>query len=180
MSAVSPVLAIAIAIAALATPPLHAQEARPTEASVRRVLTAAHLNTILDTYSTQIETSLRGGVQHELAGQTLNAQQSAIMQQMQDKLVALMREEMDWKRMEPQIIELYRNTFTQREVNGMLKWYTSPTGKAVVAKEPLVTQQISDYAQERVQDVVPKLMQLQKDTIAQLQAAASPPAESAH
>jgi hypothetical protein len=90
-----------------------------------------------------------------------------------------MREEMDWKRMQPQIIELYRNTFTQGEVNGMLRWYTSPIGKSVVAKEPLVTQQMSDYAQERVQDVVPKLMQLQKDTIAQLKAAASPPAPAA-
>jgi uncharacterized protein len=180
MSCTRPALALAMAIATLATPPLTAQEARPTEASVRRVLAAAHLDTILDTYSTQIESSLRSGVQRELAGQTLNAQQSAIMQQMQDKLVALMREEMDWKRMEPQIIELYLNTFTQREVNGMLKWYTSPTGKAVVAKEPLVAQQVSDYAQERVQDVVPKLMQLQKDTIAQLKAAASPPADGAH
>jgi hypothetical protein len=181
MSPIRPVLAVAIALAALAAPPpLLADEARPTEASVRRVLSAARLDTILDSYSAQVEASLRSGVQHELAGQTLNGEQSAIMKQMQDKLVALMHEEMDWKRMEPQIIELYRNTFTQREVNGMLKWYTSPTGRAVVAKEPLVTQQMSDYAQERVQDVVPRLMQLQKDTIAQLKAAASPPDASAH
>ncbi len=62
----------------------------------------------------------------------------------------------------------------------MLKWYSSPTGKSVVAKLPLVTQQMADYAQERVQDVVPKLMQLQKDTVAQLKAAASPPAPEAH
>lgn len=173
-------LAIAIATAALLSPPLLAQETRPTEASVRRVLAAGHLDTVLDSYSTQVEASLRAGMQHELAGQTLNTEQRAIMTRMQDRMVALMREEMDWKRMEPQIIELYRNTFTQAEVNGMLKWYTSPTGKSVVGKEPLVTQQMSDYAQERVQDVVPKLMQLQKDTIAQLKAAASPPAESAH
>jgi len=169
-----------IATAVLAAPVLPAQDSRPTEASVRRVLAAARRDTILDSYGTQIEASLRSGMQRELAGQTLNAEQRAIMNQMQDKMVALMRGELDWKRMEPKIIELYRNTFTQGEVNGMLKWYTSPTGKAVVAKEPLVTQQMADYAQERVQDVVPKLMQLQKDTIAQLKAAASPPAQPAH
>jgi uncharacterized protein len=170
------IFAIVCTAAVLAAPPLPAQESRPTEASVRRVLAAGHLDTVLDSYNAQIETSLRAGVQHELAGQPLNAQQNAIMGQMQDKLVALMHGEMDWKRMEPQIIELYRNTFSQREVDGMLKWYTSPLGKAVVAKLPLVTQQMSDYAQERVQDMVPKLMQLQKDTIVQLRAAASPPA----
>ncbi len=180
MSPVSSVLALAVAAISLTSGPLLAQEARPTEASVRRVLAAGHLDTVLDSYSAQIEASLRAGVSHELAGQTLNAQQNAIMNQMQDKLVALMRAELDWQRMEPQIIELYRNTFTQREVNGMLKWYTSPTGKSVVAKQSLVTQHMSDYAQQRVQEVVPKLMQLQKDTIAQLRAAASPPAPAAH
>jgi uncharacterized protein len=180
MSFPTPILAITVALALLAAPPLPAQEARPTEASVRRMLAAAHLDTILDTYSAQIETSMRTSMQRELAGQTLNPEQSAIMNQMQDKVVALMREEMDWKRMEPQIIELYRNTFSQREVNGMLSWYTSPTGKAVVAKMPVITQQIANYGQARVQDVVPRLMQLQKDTVAQLKAAAPPPEASAH
>ena len=180
MPAIRTVLTLALLAATLGSPPLPAQEARPTEASVRHVLAVAHLDTILGSYSTQIEASLRSGMQHELAGQTLNAEQRTIMSQMQDKMVALMREEMDWKRMEPQIVELYRNTFTQAEVNGMLKWYSSPTGKSVVAKLPLVTQQMADYAQERVQDVVPKLMQLQKDTVAQLKAAASPPALDAH
>jgi uncharacterized protein len=180
MASPTPILAVTVALAILAAPPLPAQEVRPTEAAVRQVLAAAHLDTILDTYSAQIETSMRASMQRELAGQTLNPDQSAIMNRMQDQVVALMREQMDWKRMEPQIIELYRNTFSQREVNGMLGWYTSPTGKAVVAKLPVVTQQMSDYAQERVQDVVPKLMQLQKDTVAQLKAAASPPEANAH
>ncbi len=179
MSSLKAVLA-AVAVALLSAPALQAQDARPSEASVRRVLAAGHLDTVLDSYNAQIETSLRAGVQHELAGQPLNAQQNTIMGHMQDQLVALMHQEMDWKRMEPQIVELYRNTFTQREVDGMLRWYNSPLGKAVVAKQPLVTQQMSDYAQERVQDMVPKLMQLQKDTIVQLKAAASPPAAAAH
>ncbi len=171
---------LTIALALLAAQPLLAQEARPSEASVRGVLAAAHLDTILGSYGTQVEESLRAGIQHELEGQTLNAEQRAIMDRMQEQMVALMHEELDWKRMEPKLIELYRNTFTQGEINGMLKWYTSPTGRAVVAKQPLVTAQMADYAQERVQDMVPKLMQLQKDTIAQLKAAASPPAPAAH
>jgi hypothetical protein len=147
---------------------------------VRAVLAAAHLKTTVDGYGTQVEASMRAAVQHELADQPLNTEQRAIMDRMQDRMVALMREEMDWQRMEPQVIELYRNTFTQSEVNGMLKWYSSPTGRAVIAKQPLVTQQMADYAQERVQDVVPKLMQMQKETIAQLKAAASPPTDSGH
>jgi uncharacterized protein len=173
-------LTLTIALILLAPSALPAQESRPSEASVRRVLAAGHLDTVLDSYSTQIESRLRAGVQHELSGQPLNPRQNLIMGQMQDRLVALMHEELDWKRMEPQIIELYRNTFTQREVEGMLRWYTSPIGKAVVAKQPLVTQQMSDYAQERVQDMVPRLMQLQKDTVTQLKAAASPPQPAAH
>ncbi len=168
-------MVLTIALTVLAAAPLAAQQGRPSEASVRKVLAASHRDTVLDTYTAQVEDSMRSGMQHEIEGQTLNAQQRAIMDHMQDRLVALMREELDWKRMEPQVIELYRNTFTQQEVNGMLAWYTSAPGKAVLAKEHLLTQQMADYAQERVQDLVPKLMRLQKETVAQLKAAASPP-----
>ncbi|MBS0580240.1 MAG: DUF2059 domain-containing protein [Proteobacteria bacterium] len=173
MKLMPPMLAIATAL--LAAAPLAAQDSRPSEASVRRVLAASHRDTVLDAYTAQVEDNMRSAMQHELAGQPLNAQQRAIMDHMQDQLVALMREEMDWKRMEPQVIALYRNTFTQQEVNAMLAWYTSAAGKAVLAKEHLLTQQMADYAQARVQDLVPKLMHLQKETIVQLRAAASPP-----
>ncbi len=177
MPAHNTVLALALSAAALLSVPLAAQEARPTEASVRAVLAAGHLSATLGSYGTQVEASMRSAVQHELAGQPLNAEQRTIMEHMEERMVALMREEMDWQRMEPRIIELYRSTFTQAEVNGMLKWYSSPTGKAVVGKLPLVTAQMADYAQQRVQELVPKLMQLQKETVAQLKAAASAPQE---
>ena len=174
------VLAIAIALALLAAPPLLAQEARPTEASVRRVLAAAHLDTILGSYGTQVEASLRAGMQHELAGQTLNAEQRAIMDRMQeqdgrahargDGLEAHGAED---HRALPQHLHAGRD---QRHAQVVHLAHRQGRGRQAAAGHA----QMADYAQERVQDMVPKLMQLQKDTIAQLKAAASPPAPAAH
>jgi hypothetical protein len=164
-----------IALAMLAASPLYAEDTRPTEASVRKLLAVAHLDTLLGSTSKQVEASLRAGVKREIEDQPLNPQQRAILEGMQDKMVAIMRQQLDWARMEPYIAGLYRDTFTQQEVNGMIAWYNSPTGKAVVAKEPLIMQKVTEDAQRRVQDVVPRLVQLQKETVVQLKAAASPP-----
>jgi hypothetical protein len=125
----------------------------------------------------QIETGMRSGMEHALSGQALNEQQRKILEGMQDKIVGLMREELNWASMEPQMIETYRQTFTQHEVDDMLAWYTSPSGKTVIAKQPAAMKQMSEYAQLRVKDLVPKLMQLQKATVAQLEAAATPPGQ---
>jgi hypothetical protein len=171
------VLAAALATTLAATP-LYAQNARPTEASVRKLLAAAHLDALLGATSKQVEASLRAGMKREIEGQPLNAKQLSIMDGMQEKMVAIMNEELDWTRMQDHVVELYRDTFTQQEVNGMLAWYNSPTGKAVVAKEPLIMQKVTDETQRRVRDMVPRLMQLQKETAAQLKAAASPPEAS--
>jgi hypothetical protein len=172
-------LVVAATIALLCSHPVAAQESHASEASVRQVLEATHAENLLTSMDAQIEANLRAGIQRELAGQPLNEKQRAIMADMEDKLVALMHEELDWKRLEPQFIQLYRDTFTQHEIDGMLAFYRSPTGKAVVAKLPVVMEKMTGYTQGMVQDMVPRLLQLQKDAITQLKAAASPPAEVA-
>jgi Uncharacterized protein conserved in bacteria (DUF2059) len=69
------------------------------------------------------------------------------------------------------MIEVYRDSFTQHDVEEMFKFYRSPTGQTVVAKLPAVMQQMSQYSQQRPKDMIPKIQQLQRDTAAQMKAA---------
>jgi hypothetical protein len=72
------------------------------------------------------------------------------------------------------MIQIYRDNLTQKEVDGMLKFYRSESGRAYVEKMPAITQEVMQKMQGLVQDMRPKLMELQKDSDERVRAAASP------
>ena len=65
---------------------------------------------------------------------------------------------------------IYRNTFSQAEVDGMLGFYRSPAGQAVIAKMPLVMQNTMQSMQGRMAVMMPRIQELQRDTVARLRA----------
>jgi hypothetical protein len=93
-------------------------------------------------------------------------------------MVAVMKEELDWSIVEPLLVQSYQSTFTQEEVNAMLKFYDSPIGQSVGAKLPTVNQQMSQLTQQRMRDIIPKLVAVQKDMAERLKAASAAPAQA--
>jgi hypothetical protein len=94
---------------------------------------------------------------------------------MRTKAFGMLKDELAWSRLEPQMVEVYRNTFTPDEIDGMFKFYDSPSGKAVVAKLPQATQRMMQLTQERVRALVPRIVELQRQAAQQIKDAASPP-----
>jgi hypothetical protein len=72
------------------------------------------------------------------------------------------------------MIEVYSNTFTQHEVDGMLTFYRSEAGQAVIAKLPTAMQQTMTSMQSHVKTLTPKIAELERDAAAQLKAAGEP------
>jgi len=156
--------------AVLALPAL-AQDAKPTAASVRGLFEAMHSSSMVDTYVKQVETTMRTALQQATAGQTPNAKQKKIVEDLQTRIMALVKEQLKWADLEPIMIEVYRDTFTQHEIDGMLKFYRSDAGQAVIDKLPTVTQESMARIQGRVNALTPKIMELEKETAAQIKAA---------
>jgi len=163
----------ALVLSAAAAAAMAAQSGPPSDESIRKIFAVTHLSSILDTYMAQMKTSMRAGMQQATASKPLNDRQRQIMDDMGDKMVALVQEQLDWPDLEAQITQVYRESYTQKDVDAMLAFYRSPTGQKVIAKQPQVMQQMSQYAMSRMKDLLPKLQQLQRDTAAQLKAAAS-------
>ena len=147
------------------------QHARPTEDSVNRLFEVMHTSQFLDNYLAQVDTMMRSSMRQALHGEQLNAEEQQIMEDMSSELASLVRHEVSWESMRPVMVEVYRNTFSQREVDDMLKFYRSPSGQAVVAKLPAATQQATQTMQQHVSTLMPKIMQLQRDTVAALKRA---------
>jgi hypothetical protein len=79
-----------------------------------------------------------------------------------------------WNRLEPDYARLYEATYTEDEIDGILAFYKSPSGQAMVEKSPMLVKQSSALVQERMKAVMPQLQQLMKDFAAQTGSDAKP------
>jgi uncharacterized protein len=160
------------ACALLAMQAANAQDAQPAEATIKRLFEVMHTRTLLDSYVAQMDRTMQASTRQALKGTQLNAEQQQILDDMRGELVGMLREQLDWSTLEPILIDVYRRTFSTAEVNGMVEFYSSPTGQAVVTKMPVAIQQMMQAMQQRVSTLMPKIMQLQKETDAALLRAA--------
>jgi uncharacterized protein len=111
-------------------------------------------------------------------GQPLNAEQQKIRDEAQTKIASIMREALDWSKVEPLMVEAYRNALTREEAKAMLKFYTSPIGQSVGAKLPAVSEQMRKLMQQRMNEILPQIVAVRNDETERI-VAAGPPAAAA-
>jgi hypothetical protein len=167
-------LVVTLVFAVFASQAALAQEAKPSEASIRQLFEVMHSSKLLDAYLTQIDATVRASMQQAFAGQQPTPKQQKIMETLGRNIASLVKEELNWATFEPMMIEVYSNTFTQHEVDGMLTFYRSEAGQAVIAKLPTAMQQTMTSMQSHVKTLTPKIAELERDAAAQLKAAGEP------
>jgi hypothetical protein len=167
-------LLVTVVFAVFASQAALAQDAKPSEASIRQLFEVMHSSKLLDAYVTQIDATVRASMQQAFAGQQPTPKQQKIMDELGHNIASLVKEELNWATFEPMMMEVYRNTFSQHEVDGMLTFYRSEAGQAVIAKLPTAMQQTMTSMQSHVKTLTPKIVQLERDTAAQLKAAGEP------
>ncbi len=65
---------------------------------------------------------------------------------------------------------IYMESFTQDEVDGMLAFYATPAGQALIKKMPVAMQKTMEAMQQMMGPMMQKLQAIQSESIAELQA----------
>ncbi|MBL6749935.1 MAG: DUF2059 domain-containing protein [Nevskia sp.] len=164
-----PAFVIAVMSSTVLQPAL-ADESTPSAASVKELIAVMQSQKLIDSAWNQLDSVMQAGMQQALAGQTITVQQQVVISEMRSKMIAIFKEDMKWEVLEPIFIDIYQKSFSQQEIDGMLAFYKSDTGKAVIAKMPLVMQNSMQAMKGRMEVMAPKLRQLEQDTILQLKA----------
>lgn len=145
----------------------NAQAAPASEESVERLLIAMKTESTMDAMYGGMEQMMRQGTQQAAQGKTLSAEQRRAMEALPSKFVAVIREEMSWSKLKPRYVALYRDTFEQEEIDGLLAFYASPTGQAFVNKMPVVMQKSIAMSQSLMQSVIPKMTAAINEAVAE-------------
>lgn len=154
---------LALGLLAAATP----AAAQASDESVERLLAITQAEQLADQVLGQLEQSIRQGLAAATQGRTLSPAQAQVIERAPARLASALREELAWSAMKPIHLAVYKESFSQEEVDGLIAFYQTPLGQATIRKLPLVMQRTSALTQARVQSLVPRLQAAMQQTLAE-------------
>jgi uncharacterized protein len=130
------------------------------EAKIERLLTVMNADNMIDQMFEQIKAMTAAQVP---PGST--PEQVAQAREVQTKILDLVKARISWEKMRPQYVKLYAETFSDEEIGGMLAFYGSPAGRAMLEKMPALVTKIMEVAQGQMKDVLPEIQRIIRESI---------------
>ncbi len=128
-----------------------------SDASIEALMDASKTESTIDILHANIEQIMRSAIAQNSKGKPQSAEQRRAMDNFASKFADVIREEMSWAKLKPSYVQLYRETFAQEEVDGLMAFYKSPAGIAYLNKMPTVVQKSMALSQSQMQTLMPKM-----------------------
>ena len=164
-------LALALPLAARADDASH-------RAKAKEMLTVLHVDRIVDSIVANINGQVMT-ITRRLAPATTTPAQNAAIDTFHSKVLALVKTQVNWATLEPVYLDLYARTFTDEELDGILAFYKTPSGKALLEKSPTLTVDAQKIPQQKLVDMQPQLTQYVQEFQKAMTAPAPSPAPAA-
>lgn len=140
-------------------------DTKPSDQSIKELMRVADSRNMLDSMMGQYDTVIKNSMQQALEGEPITPEQQKQLDDMLTEITLAFKQEMNWEKLEPLFVKIYQNSFSQQEVDGMLAFYKSPAGQAVIHKMPLVLQNTMTEMQKLMGPSLQKVVQKAKTTI---------------
>jgi uncharacterized protein len=147
------------------------QAAPPSDASINQLLELSKAGALMDSVWAQMDGFMKNSMQQVTKGKPLSAEEQAIMDKQQTKMIAIMKDELSWAKIKDGFVQVYRETFTQEEVDGIIAFYKSSAGQAFVDKQPALMKNTMTLMQQRMGPIMQKIQQMTAETAKELKAA---------
>ena len=152
------------------TTPSPTPSSTPTEGSIKELLELSQSHKLVDSVIGQMENLMQQTIAQATRGRDVPAKIQKDIDQRRSELSAMMKEFLDWKKVEPVFVRTYQKTFSQKEIDGMIAFYKTPAGQAVIIKMPTAMQTTMDEMQGLMGAVMEKMERLQQDIVTALKA----------
>ncbi|HZZ18028.1 MAG TPA: DUF2059 domain-containing protein [Opitutaceae bacterium] len=137
--------------------------AGPSKESVDKLLSVMNVETMVNAMQNRANTAVQGGMQRTLRAQVSTPEQQKVIDELSKKITADIAAQLSWENMKPLYSQVYTETFTQEEIDGLVQFYQSPIGKVFVSKVP----QVMDKTQILMQSRITPLMRNLQSEVAQ-------------
>lgn len=151
--------------AALWSASLGALAASPSAESLERLLRGMEAEQTVKGVQQYTDTMLKGTIERVAQARPITPGQRRKLDEFTVKMAATMADELSWERMKPIYVQIYSESFTQEEIDGLVKFYESPAGRAFVAKMPLVLNKSMSLMQSRMDGLNQRMQAAIKETL---------------
>jgi hypothetical protein len=155
-------IAAFVCIALVASPLAHADEASK-EAKVRELFTAMRMEHTMEQMMGMMQQQVQQMARNAPVSDTMTPPQKKLTDEYLAGTMKLATESMGWKAIEPEYVKLYATTYTEQEIDGILTFYRSPAGQAMLAKAPELSSGAIKIVQAKMADLQPKMKSMQDD-----------------
>ncbi len=147
----------------------------PTKAAlIAEMITLNHseqtVNQFLDQYKAAVRKNIEEGFPARLRQQGITdpGKFQPDIVQFEDRIVGVLGERLTWGRMKPAFESLYDETFTVEQLKGIVDFYKSPAGEAMLAKMPVLSARSSQIGQAQIRDLAPEMQKMTQDFVEEL------------
>jgi hypothetical protein len=140
------------------------------QAKVRDLFATMHMEHMLDQMMHSIQGEVEAVAQSTPAAEQTTPQQKKVTQDFMDKSMKVVTDSVGWTALEPEYVKLYASTYSEVEIDGILAFYKSPVGQAMLAKTPQLSAGGMQIVRSRMGSFQPKIQALQQEYLKQLAA----------
>ena len=135
--------------------PVHAETAQETSIEKLLVLTDAQklCDSALSDTDKIIETTLRPLLQVD----GITPEKRKTLESFLNQYKTIIREEFSWQKTLPDYISIYRDIFTEEEIQSLIAFYESPTGQMLVRKTPLIMDKMNDVLNQKMATIINRM-----------------------
>lgn len=147
---------VALAIALMAPCFAQAEPAKPE--TIEELLMVSKAQSLLESTYKSVDESMLASMDQALAqlpGDS--AEKRAYVESFALKMREIMHDELNWASLKPMFMRIYGESFTQEELVGVLDFYKTPAGQALINKMPLVMQKTMAEMQQRMGPMMQKV-----------------------
>jgi hypothetical protein len=155
-------LAVSLSLAAFAF------AGQPSDASLKELIGLMQSQKMVERMMSQMQSSMESAIKQSLAGHELSDKEKAAIDKLKANMTTVLKEELSWDKMEPVYLQVYRETFTQEEIDGAIAFYKTPAGQAFISKMPTAMSKSMSLMQQRMAPIMEKLRAMQADVAKEL------------
>lgn len=144
------------------------------QAKAEEIIQLTHTDQLMQRVMAQMNERMKNQAAQQAARMNLNAEQKAAFDDYETKLNQLVTNAVNWEKMKPIMVQVYAETYTTDELEGILKFYRSPAGQSMVAKSPELMSKTMSLMMQQMSTLQPQIEQLTKDFQSKMQKAAPP------
>lgn len=149
-------LLIALAVAAMGSSAVYADEASKT-AKIEEMFKLLRV----DQLQTQMREQMKGAIANMFAQPGMPAEAKAAQKELEDEVFGLIAKKASWAQMKPAFVKIYSETLSEDELDGILTFYKSPSGQAILEKMPQLTKRgMEEVAQPLMKNLMPEMQEL--------------------